>query len=53
MAFLARNHGVTADQREARDVMVEGNFLTPAGLRMALLATGAELPFVRIVLLVA
>ena len=44
---------MTADQRKAGDVMVEGNFLPPTGLRMALLATRAELSFVRIVLFVA
>ena len=53
MAFLAGHDGMAPDQREARDVMVEGDLLTPTGLGVALLAPAAELSFVRIVLLVA
>ena|SRR5215475_8318538 len=53
MAFLAGHDGMATDQWEARDVVVEGNLLAPTGLGVALLASTAQLPFVRIVLLVA
>lgn len=52
MAFLARQNGMTPDQRESGEVVIEGHFLTPARFPVALLAAAAELSFVGIVLLV-
>jgi hypothetical protein len=53
MALFARDHCVAADQRKSGEIVVERDLLTPAGLAMALLATVAELPSVRIVFPVA
>lgn len=52
MTLLARHDGMASEQREARDVVIEGYFLTPAGFLVALLAAVSELGFVRIVLFV-
>jgi len=52
MAFLARHHGMPSDQRESGDVVVEGHFLTPVRVLVALFAATAELGFMGIVLLV-
>jgi len=52
MAFLARHHSMTPDQRKSGDVMIEGLYLTPVGLAVTLLAAGAKLPLVPIVLAV-
>jgi len=53
VAFLAGDDGVTADERESRDVVIEGHLPAPAGFLVALLAAGAELGFVGVILLVA
>lgn len=52
MTFFARQNGMPSDQRESRDVVIEGHFLTPTRFPVALLAAAAELTFVGIVLLV-
>src|SRR5262245_61365846 len=53
VAFLAWDDGVTSDQREPRDVMIEGDLPSPPGFLVALLAARAKLGFVGIILLVA
>ncbi len=53
MAFLARHRGMQADQRKARHVMIERDLLAPLHFVVAGLAPGTELPFVRIIRLVA
>lgn len=53
MTFLTRNHRVQPDQREVRQIVVERDFLPPPGFAVAFLAAFAELPFMRILLLVA
>ena len=53
MTFLARHDGMAADQRKARNVMIEADLLPPAGLAMTAFAAGSELAFMRIILLVA
>ena len=52
MAFLARYDGMQPNKREARDVVVESDLLTPAGLVVALGTADAELALVGVVLLV-
>jgi hypothetical protein len=53
VAFLAGNGNVQADERESREVVVEGNLLTPPLLVVALVAVGPKLPLMGIVLAVA
>jgi hypothetical protein len=52
MALLARHDGVAPDQRKPRDVVIEGNYPSPADLSVASLATDAELALVPIILAV-
>jgi hypothetical protein len=52
MAFLAGYDGMTPDQWKSSDVVIEGLYLTPAGLAVALLAAAAKLAFVPIILAV-
>jgi hypothetical protein len=51
MAFLAGHNGVAPDQREACDIVIEGHLPAPAGLFVALLAAGAQLLLMRVILL--
>lgn len=51
MAVFAWHDRMASDQRETRDIVIEGHFLTPAGFPVALLTSIAELTLVRIVLL--
>jgi hypothetical protein len=51
MAFLTRDHRMATNQRKARHVMVESDFLAPAGFLVAILALRAELAFVCIIFL--
>jgi hypothetical protein len=53
MTFLAGYDGVTSDQRKSSDVVVERRYLAPVGFSVALLAAGAELPFVPVIFPVA
>lgn len=53
VAFLARHNGVAPDEREACDIVIEGHLPAPAGLFVALLAAGAQLRLMRVILLVA
>src|SRR5215469_5131966 len=50
MAFLTGHDGVATDQRKSRDVMVERDYATPPRLAVALLAPGAELTLVPVIL---
>jgi hypothetical protein len=52
MAFLARYDRMAPDQRKSSDVVIEGLYLTPTGLAVALLTAVAKLPFVPIILAV-
>ena len=52
VTFLARHHRMLADEREAREIMVECNLLAPVRLVMTLLAAVSQLSLVRIVLFV-
>jgi len=52
MALIAADLRVTADQWKSRQIVVECDRLAPARLFMALLATGAELALVGLILLV-
>jgi hypothetical protein len=52
MAFLARYDRMAPDQRKSSDVVIEGLYLTPTGLAVALLTAAAKLPFVPIILAV-
>src|SRR5581483_3679839 len=52
MAFLAGYHGVQSYQRKPRQIMVESDFLAPAGFLVALRAVGAQLALVSIILAV-
>ena len=53
VAFLARDDGVTPNQRESRYVVIEGHLPAPPSFLVALLAARAELGFVGVILLVA
>lgn len=53
MTFLARDYRVQPDQGKSRQIVVEGDLLAPARLVVALLASLAELAFVRIILAMA
>ena len=53
MALLARDGGMQPEEGEARQVVVKGHRLAPAGLFVALIASGSELAFVGIVLAMA
>ena len=50
MAFFARYCRVQSDQRKSRQVMVEGDLLSPARFLVALLAIATELALVRVIL---
>ena len=51
MTVLAGNRRVLADEREAGPVVIEGDVLAPVDVVVTLLAALAELPLVRILLL--
>ncbi len=53
MALLARDYGVLAEQREAREIVIIRHLLTPGILVVALLAVGAKLAFMGVILLMA
>jgi hypothetical protein len=53
MAVLARYDGVAPDQWELRNIVVERGYAAPTDLTVTLLAAGAKLALVAIVLLVA
>jgi hypothetical protein len=53
MAFLARYDRMAPDQRKSSDVVIEGFYLTPTSLAVALFTAAAKLPFVSIILAVA
>ena len=53
VAFLARHHRMQSDERKSRQIMVEGDLLSPARLLVALLAIAAQLALVRIILAMA
>ena len=53
MASFAGNYGMQSDQWKAGQIMVEGDFLTPARFLVALPAIAAQLAMVSIVLAVA
>jgi hypothetical protein len=53
MTFFAGYDGVTTDQGKSSDVVIERRHLAPVGFSVALLAAGAELPFVAVVFAVA
>ena len=53
VAFLAGDGGVQADERKASEIVIERDFLAPTHLVVALAATIAELPLVRVVFLMA
>ena len=50
MAFLARHHGVTSDQRKSRDIVIEGRDAAPVVLAMATLTPDAKLALVPVIL---
>ena len=52
MALFTGNDRVATDQRKLRQVVIEVGHFAPACVLVTLLATGAELAFVRIILLV-
>lgn len=52
MTFLARHHGVLADQRKTRHIVVKIDLLPPAGFLVTTLAFDAERALVRVVLFV-
>ena len=52
MALFTRNDRVATDQRELRQIVIEVGHFAPARVLVTLLATCAELAFVRIILLV-
>lgn len=53
VTLLARHDRMTADQRKAREVVIERNRFAPGGIPMTPLAATPQLPFVGVVLLVA
>lgn len=53
VAFLARHGGVQADQRKAREIMIESGLLSPSEVVVAALAARSQLAFMGIILLVA
>jgi hypothetical protein len=53
VAFLARNDGVFSEKRKMREIVIVGDLLPPSRFVVALLAIGAELALMRVVLLVA
>lgn len=53
MAFFTRHSCVEANERKPCEVVIERNFLAPAGFVVTLVAARSELPFVSIILLVA
>ena len=50
MAVLARHHGMASNQRKSSNVVIEGRYPAPTGLRVTLLAAIAKVAFVSIVL---
>ena len=50
VALLARHRTVQAQQREARELVIEGDLLGPARFHMTTIATLFQLSFVHIVL---
>jgi hypothetical protein len=50
MAFFARYDGVASDQRESRNVVVEGGYTAPTRLVVTSLAAGTQLALVAIIL---
>ena len=53
VAIFAGYHCMQADERKSRQVMVEGDFLSPASLLVTLLAVAPQLATMRIILAVA
>src|SRR5713101_8362623 len=53
MAFFARHDRVASDQRQSRDVVIEGHYAVPIVLAVTLLATRAKLALVPVILAMA
>ncbi len=53
VAFLTGHETMVTDQRETRQIVIEGDLLPPASLVVTLLAVRAELAAMRIILLMA
>ncbi len=51
VALFAGHNRVPAQKRKAREIMIEGHLLSPRGFVVTLLAVLAELPLMRVVLL--